>query len=84
MVAGGAVSNVTASDTGLNPAWRKAAAHVPFGFTWTEGTPLDEINALRDALKSNLAKLRALAPESGAYLNEAGGPDSTSAADVEY
>ncbi|RDX57543.1 hypothetical protein OH76DRAFT_52559 [Lentinus brumalis] len=71
MVAGGAVSNVTASDTDLNPAWRKAAAHVPFGFTWTEGTPLDEINALRDALKSNLAKLRALAPESGAYLNEA-------------
>ncbi|RPD61129.1 FAD-binding domain-containing protein [Lentinus tigrinus ALCF2SS1-7] len=71
IVAGGAVSNVSADDTGLNPAWRKAAAHTPFGITWSEGATSDELNALRDTFKSNLAKVRALAPESGAYLNEA-------------
>ncbi|KAI0711903.1 hypothetical protein C8T65DRAFT_739364 [Cerioporus squamosus] len=45
LVAGGAVSNVSAADTGLNPAWRKAAAHVPFGITWTEDKTLDESGA---------------------------------------
>ncbi|KAI0711904.1 FAD-binding domain-containing protein [Cerioporus squamosus] len=70
-VAGGAVSNVSTSATGLNPAWRKAAAHVVEGVVWPEGATLNEINTLRDALESNTAKLRALAPESGAYFNEA-------------
>ncbi|RPD75198.1 FAD-binding domain-containing protein [Lentinus tigrinus ALCF2SS1-7] len=70
-VAGGAVSNVSASATGLNPAWRKAAVHVAGGITWPEGATLNEINALRDELKNNTARVRAFAPESGAYFNEA-------------
>ncbi|TFK94016.1 FAD-binding domain-containing protein [Polyporus arcularius HHB13444] len=70
-VAGGAVSNVSVDATGLNPAWRKAAAHVVGGIGWPEGATLEEINALRDELKSSTAKVRALAPESGAYFNEA-------------
>ncbi|RPD61130.1 FAD-binding domain-containing protein [Lentinus tigrinus ALCF2SS1-6] len=70
-VAGGAVSNVSSSATGLNPAWRKAAAHVVGGVSWAEGATIDEINALRDRLKNNTAKLRGLAPQSGAYFNEA-------------
>ena len=70
MVAGGAVSNVSEDATGINPAWREAAAHAPFGVAWPEGTTSEEIEAIRDSLKSTLATLRALAPESGAYLNE--------------
>ena len=70
MVAGGAVSNVSEDAAGINPAWRKAAAHTPFGVGWPEGATSEEIEALRDSLKSTLATLRALAPESGAYLNE--------------
>ena len=64
------MSNVSSSATGLNPAWRKAAVHVVGGVSWPEGATIDTINGLRDALKSNTAKVRALAPESGAYFNE--------------
>ena len=66
------MSKVNASTTGLNPAWRKAAMHVLTGMAWPEGTTADTIEQLRDVYMANTAKLRALAPESGAYLNEVG------------
>ncbi|KAI0787901.1 FAD-binding domain-containing protein [Fomes fomentarius] len=71
LVAGGAVSKANASAAGIHPAWRKAAAHVVTGIGWSEGTTADKINQLRELLKDRTAKLRALAPDSGAYLNEA-------------
>ncbi|EIW57345.1 FAD-binding domain-containing protein [Trametes versicolor FP-101664 SS1] len=71
LVAGGAASRVDPDASGLNPAWRKAVVHVVGGATWADGTTSDEINALRAALSDRNAKLRALAPESGAYFNEA-------------
>lgn len=70
LVAGGAASRVDPDASGLNPAWRKAVVHVVGGATWADGTTSDEINALRAALSDRNAQLRALAPESGAYLNE--------------
>ncbi len=71
LLAGGAVSKVPASHTGLNPAWRRAAAHVVVGTAWPDGATADEINQARAELKANTATLRAIAPDSGAYFNEA-------------
>ncbi|OSD03413.1 FAD binding domain-containing protein [Trametes coccinea BRFM310] len=71
MVGGGAVSKVNPGAMGVNPAWRKALLHTIFATGWAEGTPVDIINQLVDGLKQNMTTLRALAPESGAYFNEA-------------
>ena len=72
------MSNVSADATGINPAWRKAAAHTPFGVGWSEGATSEEIDALRDKLNSTLTNVRALAPDSGAYLNEVSRPKPAS------
>ena len=64
------MSKVNASTTGLNPAWRKAAVHALAGVSWPEGATADMIDQTRERLKEKTAKLRAIAPESGAYLNE--------------
>ncbi|KAI0360106.1 FAD-binding domain-containing protein [Trametes cingulata] len=71
LVAGGAVSRVDPSSTGLNPAWRQASAHAIVGTIWPEGTNATVIVQHLQTLKDNTAKLRALAPQSGAYINEA-------------
>ncbi|RDX57545.1 FAD-binding domain-containing protein [Lentinus brumalis] len=71
LIAGGAVSKVDPSSTGLNPAWRKAVVHAVFGITWPDGASAEEIQQLRGSLESRLTRVRALAPDSGAYLNEA-------------
>lgn len=71
LIAGGAVSKVPASHTGLNPVWRRAAAHVVLGTGWPDGATANEINQAREGLKANTATLREIAPDSGAYFNEA-------------
>ena len=71
LIAGGAVSKVPTWHTGLNPAWRRAAAHVVIGTAWPDGATADQIDQARAGLKVNTATLRAIAPESGAYFNEA-------------
>ena len=66
------------SSTGLNPAWRKAVVHAVFGITWPDGASAGVIQQLRMSLESRLTRVRALAPNSGAYLNEVrriNGPD---------
>ncbi|KAI0669873.1 FAD-binding domain-containing protein [Trametes maxima] len=71
MVGGGAVSQVDPGAMGVNPAWRNALLHTVFATGWAEGTPLPAIDNLIDVLKRNMTTLRALAPNSGAYFNEA-------------
>ena len=70
MVAGGAVSKVDPDSAAVNPAWRKAGGHALNGVGWPDGTSAEAISKLLDISKTGTAKLRALAPESGAYLNE--------------
>lgn len=70
LVAGGAVSRVDPNSTGLNPAWRKALAHVIFGTGWAEGTTPTMINQLRNQLAGRLKSISELTPGSGAYFNE--------------
>jgi hypothetical protein len=69
LVAGGAVSKVDPESTGLNPAWRKALAHVAWGTGWVEGTPASEIKQLRAALAQSLKNVTDLTGSS-AYYNE--------------
>ena len=70
-VVGGAVSKVSESATGINPAWRRANIHTVVGVIWPEGATADAIDAHRARLRNKTALLRALAPGSGAYFNEA-------------
>jgi len=70
-VGGGAVSRVNQDSTGLNPAWRRALAHVIFWTTWDEGTPTGRIAQLRKQLAQNLKNISDVTPGSGAYFNEA-------------
>jgi hypothetical protein len=71
LVAGGAVSRIDPDSTGLNPAWRRALAHVLFSESWEEGTSMSEINRLRNQLAQTLQRISDLTPGSGAYFNEA-------------
>lgn len=70
-VAGGAVSRVKPSSAGLNPAWREAITHVLTVGSWPDGASSDEINQVRDNLKTALQVLQSLAgPANAAYFNE--------------
>ncbi|EKM61059.1 uncharacterized protein PHACADRAFT_156227 [Phanerochaete carnosa HHB-10118-sp] len=71
IVAGGAVSKIDPSTTGLNPAWREALIHVVFGSGWPEGASVDAINEVRAKIKKGEAAFRTLTPQGGAYFNEA-------------
>jgi hypothetical protein len=55
---------------GLNPAWRKSLACVFLDTTWRDGANPTEIEAARQLLIQDMKILEAIAPDSGAYLNE--------------
>ena len=65
------MSQVDESAAGINPAWRSANVHTVIGVSWSEGATAETIEAERARLKNESAQLRALAPDSGAYYNEA-------------
>ncbi|KAF9467719.1 hypothetical protein BDZ94DRAFT_980884 [Collybia nuda] len=70
-VAGGTVSKVDPESMGLNPAWRKALAHVILQVSWEEGQPISEIRKVEQQIRDGTMILDSVAPESGAYFNEA-------------
>ena len=72
LVTGGQVSRVHPGAMGLNPAWRKSMAYTAFGRGWQDGATLAEINAVRRLIMRDMRIVEAIAPESGAYINEVG------------
>jgi hypothetical protein len=64
------VSEIDPDSAGLNPAWRKAIVHMIVGDGWASGSTVDEIRAVQQKLKDDLAILESLAPGGGAYFNE--------------
>ena len=56
--------------TGLNPVWRNSLVYAGISRTWREGANPTEIEATRQLLVQDMKILEAVAPESGAYLNE--------------
>ncbi|KAF5392708.1 hypothetical protein D9757_000995 [Collybiopsis confluens] len=72
VIAGGAVSQVDPDSSGLNPAWRKAAAHIVFGGNWPQGSTVSDIRLVQNTVKGYLSVLEDLVgPGGGAYFNEA-------------
>ena len=58
-------------DIGMNPAWRDTVTHFVAGQGWPDGTPAEEVEAIRAHVTHNVTgALRKLAPDSGAYFNE--------------
>ncbi|KAF9011812.1 hypothetical protein BDQ17DRAFT_1503458 [Cyathus striatus] len=70
-VAGGVASQVSPDSTGLNPAWRKAVAHVYFAESWNDGASGAVVQAARQRVRKGLKILNGLSTDFGTYLNEA-------------
>jgi hypothetical protein len=68
-VGGGAVSKADPDLTGLNPAWRKALAHLIWRIEWSEGTSTSEIARMRGMLGESLKNVSRVTG-SNAYFNE--------------
>ncbi|KAG6330603.1 hypothetical protein ID866_8487 [Astraeus odoratus] len=71
MVAGGKVSQFDSNSAGLNPAWRNAIVEVVCGVSWEEGATAQEIGVQIDQLKAWIDAFHNIAPNDGAYFNEA-------------
>ena len=67
---GGQVSRVDPESTGLNPVWRDSLVYATLGTSWQDGANWTVIEAARQSLIQDMKILEAIAPESGAYLNE--------------
>ena len=71
LVTGGQVSRVDPESTGLNPVWRNSLVYTVLVTTWPEGSDETQIEAIRQRLVQDMKTLEGVAPNSGAYLNEA-------------
>jgi hypothetical protein len=72
VVAGGAVARNT-SDTAINPAWRRTLIHMTTGVAWdpTMTSYEEQKEIYRNLTEVDVALLKSLEPDMGAYLNEA-------------
>jgi len=70
-VTGGQVSRVDPESTGINPAWRKSLAFTTITMRWQDGANSTEIEAARQLFIQDMKIMEGMAPDSGAYLNEA-------------
>lgn len=71
LVTGGQVSRVDPDSVGLNPAWRSSLVYTIIATVWQEGANETQIDANRQQLIQDMKILEGIAPDSGAYLNEA-------------
>jgi hypothetical protein len=62
---------VDPESTGLNPVWRNSLVYTILVTTWPEGANETQIDATRQRLIQDMKTLEGIAPDSGAYLNEA-------------
>lgn len=59
-------------DTAILPAWRSTYVHDLVSRMWAPGTPSQEVEAIqKDVTYEKVGALKKLAPETGAYMNEA-------------
>lgn len=71
MIAGGKVSKIDSESAGVNPAWRNAVVEAVCGISWDEGASSKEIEEEISQLKTWISALNDVAPNDGAYFNEA-------------
>ncbi|KAG0202270.1 hypothetical protein BGX31_003638 [Mortierella sp. GBA43] len=67
LVAGGQVTKGSVTETSVNPVWRKALIHVVATTQWGLDTP----EVTQKSIAGAIQHLRDVAPDSGAYFNEA-------------
>ena len=72
-VGGGAVArNAATISSAVHPAWREALAHIIFGRGWSSNATFAEQERIRrEVTEVQVPLLKALQPDTGAYLNEA-------------
>ncbi|KAK2729117.1 FAD binding domain protein, partial [Colletotrichum kahawae] len=71
-IAGGMIASSVLVDNALNPAWRDAIVHFLVTRSWDDSIAYPQVAyAVDDATDRAGGALRSLAPESGAYINEA-------------
>ncbi|KAI9837887.1 MAG: hypothetical protein M1837_002677 [Sclerophora amabilis] len=73
LIAGRGVQNAkpAGGDDAINPAWRKAYTHVVLPASWPLLNQTAKADATSELTNERVAALRRLAPDSGAYVNEA-------------
>ncbi|KAF9975821.1 hypothetical protein BGZ73_000362 [Actinomortierella ambigua] len=71
LVADGQVTKGNAQETSVVPAWRDAQMLINYSVSWPDDAPYAEQVALQRTLTKATDRLRALAPRSGTYQNEA-------------
>ncbi|KAF4932116.1 FAD-linked oxidoreductase ZEB1 [Colletotrichum viniferum] len=71
-IAGGLIASSVSVDNALNPAWREAVVHFLVTTGWDDSVAYPQVAyAVNDAAERVGGALRSLAPESGAYIDEA-------------
>ncbi|KAL0942983.1 FAD-linked oxidoreductase-like protein 18 [Colletotrichum truncatum] len=71
-IAGGMIASKVPVDNALNPAWRDAVVHFYVTRGWDDSASYPEVTHVFDDMTNRVGDaLRSLAPESGAYINEA-------------
>ncbi|KAI6713372.1 FAD binding domain protein [Diplocarpon mali] len=71
-MAGCVVASTVPVDNALNPAWRETIVHFQVSRTWLDDLPAATVERTYDDITNNRgSKLRQLAPDTGAYFNEA-------------
>ncbi|PBP20351.1 FAD-binding domain-containing protein [Diplocarpon rosae] len=71
-IAGCVVASTVPVDNALNPAWRETVVHLQISRTWFDDMPAVDVQRTHfDITYSKGSKLRRLAPDTGAYYNEA-------------
>ncbi|KAB2580237.1 FAD linked oxidase [Lasiodiplodia theobromae] len=71
-ISGSMVASPVAVNSSLNPAWRDTVVHFIVSNSWDDSLPREKAQEAQDDMTNNRGNaLRQLAPESGAYWNEA-------------
>ncbi|OLN87343.1 putative FAD-linked oxidoreductase-like protein 18 [Colletotrichum chlorophyti] len=71
-IAGGMIASNVSVDNALNPAWREAVVHFYVTRSWDDAMPYPQVSYVLDDMTDRVGgALRSLAPDSGAYINEA-------------
>ncbi|KAJ7489315.1 FAD-binding domain-containing protein [Mycena latifolia] len=73
LVAGGKVAENAHISSAVHPAWRTAKTHLVLSSTWTDDTPLDEVDELRKHFQTQQLPIleKMSGPSAGSYSNEA-------------
>lgn len=77
-ISGIATCSPVSVDNALNPAWRDTIFHFLVTEAYSTDAPAEHVNNVAANMSETAYKLRQLAPDSGAYINEVISPEKGS------